>query len=90
MAYWGILQAISQYPAMEKERKSAAAKIKELAGRASDHEKYYLRAFENNGQTNANYIEQAVEKYPDDVDAQAFLGLADSRGYDDQGEANAG
>jgi len=93
MAYWGILRAISAYPAMEDERKDAVAKIKKLMDRAGDQEKYYLREFEHDADSErkpANFMEQLLEKYPDDVDAQAFLGLSLSGGYDDHGQPNPG
>jgi tetratricopeptide (TPR) repeat protein len=89
MAYWGILKAIASYPAMEDERKDATAKIGKLMDRASDHEKYYLLEFKtSDGAKDAakkepgNLMEQLVEAFPDDVDAQAFLGLSSSAGYD--------
>jgi len=93
MAYWGILRAISAYPAMEDERKDAIAKVKKLIDGASDPEKYYLREFEHDGDSGGkseNFMEQLLEKYPDDVDAQAFLGLSLSAGYDDHGQPNPG
>jgi tetratricopeptide (TPR) repeat protein len=93
MPYWGILRAISQYPAMEQERKDAMDKVKKLMDRASDHEKYYLREFEKTGSSNeksVNLMERLVEKYPDDVDAQAFLGLSLSAGYTHDDQPNPG
>src|ERR1017187_9104924 len=44
MAYWGIVQSVDGYPAMEDEKKAAIEKIKKLMDRASEHEKLYLRA----------------------------------------------
>jgi tetratricopeptide (TPR) repeat protein len=93
MPYWGILRAVSQFPAMEDERADAAAKLKKLMDRASDHEKYYLREFQHDANLHEeppNFKEQLVEKYPDDVDAQAFLGLSLSRGYDVHDQPNPG
>jgi tetratricopeptide (TPR) repeat protein len=95
MAYWGILQAIMQFPAMKDEIADATAKLRKLMDRASDHEKYYLRAYEHDPNPNQresppNYMEQLVEKYPDDTDAQAFLGLSLSRGYDLQDQPRPG
>lgn len=78
---------------MEEERKDAIAKIKSLMNRATDHEKYYLREFDGDDKSKekpANFMEMVVEKYPDDVDAQAFLGLSLARGYDHEGEPNPG
>jgi tetratricopeptide (TPR) repeat protein len=92
MPYWGILKAIRPYPAMEEERAGAIAKIGKLKDRASDHEQYYLREFEHDGNSKEepNVMEQLVEKYPDDVDAQAFLGLSLSGGYDAHDQPNSG
>ena len=44
MAWWGIVQSIDGYPAMQEEAKAAREKIKKLMDRASEHEKLYLRA----------------------------------------------
>jgi tetratricopeptide (TPR) repeat protein len=93
MPWWGIVQAIGQYPAMEDEKKEALEKIGKLMESASDHEKYYLRDAlkdEDSKDKPSNFMERLVEKYPDDVDAQAFLGLSLSRGYDGDDQPRPG
>ena len=93
MAWWGIARAIGQYSAMEDEKKDAVAKIRKLMDHASDHEKYYLREFAEEGNThekNVNLLEALVDTYPDDVDAQAFLGLSSGSGYDAHGQPKPG
>src|SRR5438067_893063 len=44
MPYWGIVQSIADYKAMQPEKDTALEKIKKLMERASDHEQFYLRA----------------------------------------------
>ena len=92
MAYWGIVQSTDEYPAMEDERKAAIDKIKKLMDRASEHEKLYLRAQQEqaDGKPYLREIEAIVENYPDDLDAQAFLGLWTPHGYDEDGKPRVG
>jgi tetratricopeptide (TPR) repeat protein len=90
IAYWGILRAIREYPGMEDEGKQAVATIKSLMKIASDHETYYLREFSDDSKTQTNLMELLAEKYPDDLDAQAFLGLSLARGYDHNDQPNPG
>jgi tetratricopeptide (TPR) repeat protein len=92
MAWWGIVENIREYPAMEEETKAAREKIKKLMDRASEHEKCYLRAQQKqaDGKPYLQEIEAVVENYPDDLDAQAFLGLWTMHGYDEDGKPRAG
>ncbi len=95
MPYWGIVNAIGQYPAMEDEKKDALERIRKLMDRASDHEKYYLREVSEIGKPDESgksggQMEGLIEKYPDDVDAQAFLGLSLASRYDQHGEPSPG
>jgi tetratricopeptide (TPR) repeat protein len=92
MALWGIVESIKEYPAMEEETKAAREKIRKLLDRASEHEKYYLRAQQKqaDGKPYLQEIEAIVENYPDDLDAQAFLGLWTMHGYDEDGKPRAG
>src|SRR5215469_10901848 len=43
MPYWGVVEAINDYKAMEEEKKDALEKAKERMSKVSDHEQYYLR-----------------------------------------------
>ncbi len=44
MAYWGIVESVSDYKAMDDIKKAALEKAKALMDKASDHEQYYIRA----------------------------------------------
>jgi tetratricopeptide (TPR) repeat protein len=88
MAYWGIVEAVSDYSAMEEIKSSALEKAKTLMDKASDHEQFYLRAQQaQHDEDNApkNYrgeMEALIDKYPDDIDAQLLLALHMDYGYD--------
>ena len=81
MAYWGIVQAISDYPAMEDIKKAALEKAKALMDKASDHEQFYIRAQqakqdEDDGDKQYRAeMEALIDKYPDDIDAKLFLAI---------------
>lgn len=86
MAYWGIVEAIWDYPAMEDTKKAALEKAKTLMEKASDHEQYYVRAQqalqEDDGQKNyRSEMEALIDKYPEDTDAKLFLAIKSSYGY---------
>lgn len=94
MPYWGIVQSVDGYRAMEDVKKDALEKIKNLMGRASDHEQFYLRAVlrqqEKDGEEAAHReMEALVAKYPDDVDAQLFLAMSLPYGYDADGRPHS-
>jgi tetratricopeptide (TPR) repeat protein len=92
MAYWGMVQSIDGYPAMADEKKASLDKIRKLMDRASEHEKLYLWAQQEqaDGKPYLREIEAIVENYPDDLDAQAFLGLWTVHGYDEDGKPRIG
>ena len=90
MAWWGIVESTKGFPAMEEETKAAREKIKKLMDKASEHEKLYLHAQQAEGKMYLQDIETIVENYPDDLDAQAFLGLWTSHGYDEDGKPLTG
>jgi tetratricopeptide (TPR) repeat protein len=87
MAYWGIAEAVANYPAMEDIKKTALEKAQALMEKASDHEQYYLRAQqaqqdEDDGP--ADYraeMEALIDKYPGDIDAKLFLAIHSDYGY---------
>src|SRR5579871_6402601 len=87
MAYWGIAQAVADYPAMEDIKKAALEKAKELMEKASDHEQFYIRAQqasqdEDDGAKNYRAeMEALIDKYPDDIDAKLFLAIRVGGGY---------
>ena len=94
MAYWGIVQSVDGYRAMEDVKKDAIEKIKALMSRASDHEQFYLRAVlkrqERGGEeAYLREMEALVAQYPDDLDAKLFLAMSLPYGYDADGHPNS-
>jgi tetratricopeptide (TPR) repeat protein len=87
MAYWGIAEAVTNYPAMEDIKKAALEKAKALMEKASDHEQYYLRAQQaqqDDDDGAADYraeMEALIDKYPDDMDAKLILAIHLDYGY---------
>ncbi len=87
MAYWGIAEAVANYPAMEDIKKAALEKAKDLMEKASDHEQYYIRAQqlqqdEDDGPKDYRAeMEALIDKYPDDIDAKLFLAIHLDSGY---------
>src|ERR1700733_11594471 len=81
MAYWGIAEAIANYPAMEDAKKAALEKADSLMEKASDHEQYYIRAQklqqdEDDGPKDFRAeMEALIDKYPDDFDAKLILAI---------------
>lgn len=93
MAYWGIVQSVDGYSAMDDVKKSAIEKIKNLISRASDQEQFYLRAVlkqqENDGdEAYHREMEALVDKYPNDLDAWLFLAMSLPYWYDSDGRPN--
>ena len=93
MAYWGEFEALKMNGPMSDQTRAALDKAKSLMAKASDHEQFYIRAAEHevdwdkSGEPEAyrHEMESLIDKYPDDVDAQAFLALALMGGYDADG-----
>ena len=87
MAYWGIVEAVGEYPAMEGIKKSALEKAKALMDKASDHEQFYIRAqqaLQDEDEGRKNYraeMEALIDKYPDDIDAKLILAIHSDYGY---------
>jgi tetratricopeptide (TPR) repeat protein len=81
MAYWGIAEAVANYPAMEDIKKAALEKAQALMEKASDHEQYYIRAQqvqqdEDDGPKDYRAeMEALIDKYPDDIDAKLLLAI---------------
>ncbi len=86
MAWWGIVESVSDYKGMDDIKKAALEKAKALMDKASDHEQYYLRAQqaqqEEDGDENyRREMEALIDKYPDDIDARLLLGIHSGAGY---------
>lgn len=101
MAYWGIFEALKlsgRHGGVQAEKDEALAKAQSLAGHASDHEQLYIRAAghenkQDDSKESEAYrqtMETLVDRYPDDLDAQAFLALNEMHGYDTDGKPREG
>jgi tetratricopeptide (TPR) repeat protein len=90
MAWWGVVQAIDGYKAMEDESNAAAAKAQAGLARISDHEQFYIRAQQERLKKDGHdsYVremENLIDKYPRDIDAKLLLALSIPYGYDADG-----
>jgi tetratricopeptide (TPR) repeat protein len=98
MAYWGMVEAIADYDAMEDEKDAALAKAKALTEKASEHEQYYLRAQRKKQDDDDDEgagdwereMEALIDKHPDDINAKLFLAMKTSSGYDKSGRPRKG
>jgi tetratricopeptide (TPR) repeat protein len=94
MAYWGIVQSISDYDSMKDEQTAALEKAKALMPKASEHEQFYLRAQQKEHDDDhdgfAHEMEMLIESYPQDVDAKLFLAISSKYGYDKKGNLKEG
>jgi len=98
MAYWGEFEALKMHGPVTDDAKAALEKAKSIEDKVTDHERYYIRAAEHELKDDepsekAAYrreMEALIDKYPDDVDAQALLALAVLSGYDTDGRPRDG
>ncbi|MGH9446556.1 MAG: hypothetical protein ACRD3O_12625, partial [Terriglobia bacterium] len=98
MAYWGIAESLSNFPAMQDEAAVAIQKAESLMNLASDHERYYIRAAADLTETPGNagrdgYVREMqalIEKYPGDLNAPAFLAFFVMSGYEPDGRPTPG
>lgn len=98
MAYWGEFEALKMRGPMMDDTRAALEKAKPLMDKASDHERFYIRAAghevdEDKSGERASYqheMESLIDKYPDDLDARALLALNVMGGYDTDGHPREG
>jgi len=101
MAYWGEFEALGfrgRSGPMKEDQKAALDKAKSLAGKASEHEQFYLRAAEHQDKGDdpkerAAYqreMEALIDRYPDDLNAQTLLALGVMGGYETDGHPREG
>ncbi len=101
MAYWGVYEALKlsgRHGGVQEEMDAALQKAKSLADHASDHEQLYIRAAahqkKEDGSSDAaayrQVMETLIDRYPDDLDAQAFLALEEMSGYKVNGHPRDG
>jgi len=97
MAYWGIAEAFTNFE-MGDQAKAAIEKARLLMDQASEHERYYIRATadlverpdDEGRQARLLELQALINKYPDDLNAQAFLALFEMSGYGPDGRPNPG
>ena len=91
MPYWGLYSAIgaTEGTDFDKDKLLAIRKLKELKGKATEHERLYAEAIllrdspgEENKKNYQKKLEIIVHKFPEDVDAKLFLALSKMTGYD--------
>jgi tetratricopeptide (TPR) repeat protein len=101
MAYWGEFEALKmsgRHGGVQDMQDAALEKAQALADHASDHEQLYIRAASHQSKdhdpdASAKYrrvMETLIDRYPDDVDAQAFLALQQMSGYKENGHPSDG
>jgi tetratricopeptide (TPR) repeat protein len=98
MAYWGEFEALRMRGPMVDDTRAAFEKAKSLMDKASEHEQFYIRAaghevdWDKPGEPAAyrHEMEGLIDRFPDDVDAQALLALAIMSSYDTDGHPNDG
>jgi tetratricopeptide (TPR) repeat protein len=98
MCQWGIHRAMEFGGSSEEELKAVVSKMKELAPNSSDHEQRYIRSIvESAGKKGEvaskayqHEMEALIGRYPDDLDAQLFLGLSMESGFDEKGDPRPG
>ncbi len=98
MAYWGEFEALKMRGPVKDDTRAALDKAKSLMDKASDHERYYIRAAEHEidqdkpGEDAAyqHEMEALINRYPDDQDAQALLALNVMNGFDSDGNPRSG
>ena len=98
MAYWGEFEALRMRGPVADDTRGALEKAQSLMDKVSDHEQSYIRAAEHErdwdkaGEPAAyqHEMEALIDRYPDDLDAKAFLALALMNGYDTDGHPREG
>jgi len=89
MAYWGEFEALKFRGPVTDDGRAALEKAKSLAGKVSEHEQFYIRASEHEEKADKpeersayqREMEAVIDRFPEDLDAQAFLALSEMEGY---------
>jgi Tetratricopeptide repeat len=98
MAYWGEFEALKMRGPIKDDGRAALAKAKSLADKASDREQFYIRAAQHEADWDEpgeplayrHEMETLIDRYPDDLNAQALLALRVMSGYDTDGRPREG
>ena len=98
MAYWGMAQALSNFPRTGEQATAAIEKAKSLASQLSGQEQHYIRAtaalIENptdeGRDTYVRDMQTLIKDYPEDLNAAAFLAFFVMSGFDPDGKPTPG
>jgi tetratricopeptide (TPR) repeat protein len=98
MAYWGMAQALSNFPQMSEQAAGDIEKAKSLMGGVAGLEEHYIRAtaalIENPGDHGRDaYVQEMqdmLKEYPVDLNAPAFLAFFVMSGFDADGRPTPG
>ncbi len=99
MAWWGLASTVQfmRDEAFNADKELSFKKIKSLKESANPHEKLYVESVllsdslkEGGEKAYMKKLETIVHKYPDDIDAQLFLILANMSGYEKDGSPKNG
>lgn len=98
MAYWGMAQALANFPTMQEAENAALEKAEAIMGSVSAHERQYIRAAADLAQPQgtdgrASYVREMqsiIRGYPEDLNGPALLALFTMSGYDSGGRPAPG
>ena len=98
MPYWGMAQALSNYPTAGKQAAAAIEEAMAMMGQLSPHEQHYIRAttalVEDSGEKGRDvYVQEMqslIKEYPGDLNAPAFLAFFVMSGFDPDGRPTPG
>ena len=99
MAWWGLASTIQfmSDEAFKADKELSFKKLRALKSSANAHEKLYVEGLlltdslkENGDKAYMRKLETIVHKYPEDIEAQLFLILANMSGYEKDGSPKNG
>lgn len=99
MAWWGLAGTVQNMrdEAFKADKELSFKKLKALKSLANDHEKLYVEGLllsdslkEDGDKAYMKKLETIMHKYPDDIEAQLFLVLANMSGYEKDGTPRNG
>ncbi len=98
MAYWGMAQALSNFPRMGAQAAAAIQHAQSLTGRVSPQEQHYIRAAaaliltpgDAGRDAYVKEMRSLIHEYPNDLNAPAFLAFFVMSGFDQDGRATPG
>ncbi len=98
MAYWGMAQALSNFPLMGAQAAAAIQQAESLLSGLSPQEKHYVRAGaaliltpgDAGRDAYVQEMQSLIRDYPNDLNAPAFLAFFVMSGFDPDGRATPG